>query len=200
MAAAGVTMGRASELAVWDLFRVNLGWKWGLFLQPSVHHSHDLKTIKSSQSTNSISLAKGREKTKPKVTGVLPLGGWSPIFTPWTELGKQRNSAKSQKKKVPKEKSDGRIGKSLVPWNKIGRLVVKVTQTDGYPAFRATFNLLEVKNTVYAALEEKKKCKNNKMVLPPDDRMSGKQNVKISIHCLTGRPEDDKFTTLSGHD
>lgn len=76
MAAAGLTMGRASELAGGDLFWVNLGWTWGLFLQPSVHHSHDLKTMKSSQSTNSISLAKGREKTQPtKVTGVLPLGG-----------------------------------------------------------------------------------------------------------------------------
>lgn len=74
-----------------------------------------------------------------------------------------------------------------------------MTQTDGYPAFRVTFNLLEAKNTVYAALEGKKKCK-NKMVLLPDDRMSGKQKVKISIHRLTGRPEDDKFTALSGHD
>lgn len=57
------------------------------------------------------------------------------------------------KKKVPKENCDGNMGRSLVPCKKkkkkkeIGRLVVKVTRTDGYPAFRATFNLLEAKNT-----------------------------------------------------
>lgn len=181
MAAVRLTMGRASELAVWDLFWVNLGWKWGLFLQPSVHHSHDLKHLFSQR----------KRKDKAQGDRCAPTGGGrSPIFTTRTELGKQSNSAKSQKKKVLKEKSDGRIGRSLVPWNKIGRLVVKVTQTDGYPAFQATFNLLEAKNTVYAALEGKKSVKT----------MSGKQNVKISIHCLTGRPEDDKLTALSGHD
>lgn len=69
----------------------------------------------------------------------------------WRKSVKQR--------KVLKEKSDGRKGRSLVLSNKIGRLVVKVTRTDGYPAFRATFNLLEAKNTVNAALEGKKVSK-----------------------------------------
>lgn len=40
-------MGCASALAVWDLVWVTLGWKWSLVPQPSVHHSHNFKSIKS---------------------------------------------------------------------------------------------------------------------------------------------------------
>lgn len=41
-------MGCASVLAVWDLVWVILGWKWSRVPQPSVRHSHNFKSIKSS--------------------------------------------------------------------------------------------------------------------------------------------------------
>lgn len=106
----------------------------------------------SRQSTNSISFVEGGENTTAKCEWcALPTRAVTSIchVSRAVKSSEQRKvEEQCQKKKVPKENCDGRTGRSLVPCPKkeIGRLVVKVTRAGGYPAFRATSNLLEAKN------------------------------------------------------
>lgn len=112
-------MGCASVLAVWDLVWVILGWKWSLVPQPSVRHSHNFKSIKSSFHKEHLDCQRQTRRANMTANAnVTTSRGRLLIFTTLTEQWKsneqQKEEGKCQEKKFPKERCDRKTERNVV--------------------------------------------------------------------------------------
>lgn len=137
-------MGCASVLAVWDLVWVILGWKWSRVPQPSVRHSHNFKSIKSSfhkqhldcqrQARRANGRANANATTSRRSVTHIYYINWA-VKNQMNSTKRRENVRKKSPKREVRQKNRGERG----PVTKaIGWLVVKVTLTDSYPAFQTT--------------------------------------------------------------